>query len=183
MHRSIRVISALGLLAGLLLTAGTALAGDHSYVGVATCKMCHKKAKTGDQYGKWLESGHAKAYETLKGEAAAKIVAEKGLKGNAWELDECLQCHVTAHGVDAAQLGKKYKVEDGVGCESCHGPGSDYKKMKVMKDEAAAVAAGLVIPDEKTCVQCHNDKSPTFKGFDFEERFAKIAHPIPGKEK
>jgi hypothetical protein len=51
--------------------------------------------------------------------------------------------------------------------------------MNIMKDRAKAVAAGLVIPDEGTCLTCHNDKSPTFKGFDFASAMAKIAHPNP----
>ena len=48
-----------------------------------------------------------------------------------------------------------------------------------MKDKQKAVAAGLIIPDEKTCIQCHNDKSPTYKEFDYKKFYAKIAHPIP----
>jgi len=54
--------------------------------------------------------------------------------------------------------------------------------MKVMKDHYAAVAAGLVVPTEETCTACHNDTSPTCKGFDFAEYSAKIAHPIPATE-
>jgi hypothetical protein len=38
---------------------------------------------------------------------------------------------------------------------------------------------GLVIPDEQVCIKCHNEESPDFKGFDFDEYFAKIAHPDP----
>jgi DnaJ-class molecular chaperone len=40
-------------------------------------------------------------------------------------------------------------------CEDCHGPGSEYKTMSVMKDPAKARAAGLVIPDRSFCSQCH----------------------------
>ena len=40
-------------------------------------------------------------------------------------------------------------------CESCHGPGSGYGNMAVMKDPAKARAAGLVIPDRSFCSQCH----------------------------
>ncbi len=66
----------------------------------------------------------------------------------------------------------------GVQCEACHGAGSDYKKMTVMKDKAAAIAAGLVMPDAKVCAKCHNDKAPgklgaTAKDFDFAK--AKVA--------
>lgn len=40
-------------------------------------------------------------------------------------------------------------------CESCHGPGSEYKAKAVMEDPARARAAGLVIPDKDFCAQCH----------------------------
>lgn len=176
---------AIVLTAGLLLSAGMASA-EHQYVGAEGCKICHK-AKTGDQWQKWLDGPHAKAYETLKNEASAKIVADKGLSGNAWELDECLRCHVTGHGepaeaFDAKAVAKgKYSVEQGVGCESCHGAGSDYKSKKVMEDHDASVAAGMTVITAETCTACHNEESPTYKPFDYDVRVKEIAHPIPGK--
>jgi nitrate/TMAO reductase-like tetraheme cytochrome c subunit len=97
------------------------------------------------------------------------------------ETAECLSCHVTGSGKPAEMFEATFKKEQGVSCESCHGPGSDYKDMKVMKDQTAAVAAGLILPDEKTCTGCHNEKSPTFKGFKFKEALAKVAHPNPAK--
>lgn len=178
---------ALVLTAGLLLSAASASA-EHQYVGAESCKICHK-AKTGDQWQKWLDGPHAKAFETLKNEASAAIVAEKGLSGNAWELDECLKCHVTGHGepaeaFDAKAVKKgKYSVEQGVGCESCHGPGKDYKKKKTMEDTDAAMAAGLWEITEATCTACHNEESPTYVPFDYEKRSAEIAHPNPNKGK
>ena len=39
--------------------------------------------------------------------------------------------------------------------------------------------AGMVVPNEKTCTTCHNEESPTFKGFDFATYNEKIAHPNP----
>ena len=53
-------------------------------------------------------------------------------------------------------------------CEDCHGPGSEYKPMSVMKDPAKAKAAGLVMPDKAFCAQCHK------KGVD--DAFMKKAH-------
>lgn len=178
--RKLTLILSLAVLA--LFTFSTAsVAAEHSYVGVAGCKACHGK-KTGDQYKIWSESAHANAYTVLASDEAKAVAAKLKLEGDPQKLDECLSCHVTAHGVDAKLLGSKYAVEDGVGCESCHGPGSDYKKFTVMKDQEKAIAAGLIMPDEKTCIQCHNDKSPTFKEFDFKTAYAKIAHPIPEKK-
>ena len=145
--------------------------------------MCHKKDKTGNQLKVWKESKHSKAYETLKTEEADKIAMEKFGK-KAVEVDECLECHTTGHGLDAARFGKKFKVEDGVQCETCHGPGSDYKSKKIMKDHAKSVENGLVeyaddAAIEEHCKTCHNDKSPTYKEFDFAKMWDKIKHPIP----
>jgi hypothetical protein len=176
---------------GLAVAVGTAgVAGaDAKYVGASKCKTCHKKELIGNQYGAWQDGAHAKAFELLKGEKAVQVAAEKGISGPPHESAECLQCHATAQGLDASQVAAKpLKVEDGVQCESCHGPGSDYKKKKVMADHAASVAAGMWEPDkdETICTACHNEKSPTWdaaKGFDFEERKEKIAHAIPAEVK
>jgi hypothetical protein len=170
---------------GLALVAGAANAEEFQYVGVKKCKSCHKKELIGDQYGKWKEMKHAKAFETLKGEKAAEIAKEKGLTEPASKSEKCLKCHVTAYGKPASAFAKKPVPEaDGVGCESCHGPGSKYKKKKTMSDHDKAVAAGMWEPgkDEKVCTACHNDESPTWDaatGFDYEKRKEEIAHAIP----
>ena len=164
----------------MLIAFSGPAAAEHNYVGVDSCKMCHKKAETGDQYGSWQKSKHAGAYETLASDKSKEIAAAKGID-NPQGNGECLKCHVTGYGLDASRYDKKYTMEEGVGCESCHGPGSDYKNIKIMKDIEQAKANGLIIPTEETCKQCHNEKSPTFKGFNFEERNAEIAHPNPSK--
>ena len=174
-------IGSIGLGLALLISVagiGQIIAGDHAYVGAGKCKMCHNSAAKGEQFKKWTESPHAKAFTTLGGEEAKKLAAAKGIADPQKDAG-CLSCHVTGHGVDAARLTDKYSAAEGVSCESCHGPGGDYWKMDVMKDQAKSVAAGLVLPDAKTCTTCHNDKSPTFKGFDFAAASAKIAHPNP----
>ena len=74
-----------------------------------------------------------------------------------------------------------FKIADGVQCEACHGAGSDYAKMHIMKDLEKAKAAGLIIPDEKTCLTCHNNEGPNFESFDYELFFEMIAHPRPPK--
>jgi hypothetical protein len=52
-----------------------------------------------------------------------------------------------------------------------------------MTDPEAAKAAGMVMAKTAdACTKCHNDESPTFKEFDFEKRWAKIAHPVPTEE-
>jgi len=160
-----------------------AVAG-HELVGAPSCKMCHK-AKTGDQWKIWTESAHASAFETLASEEAKKIAADKGL-GDPQKEEACLKCHTTHAflGKDTVVATKnKYKDSEGVGCEACHGPGSDYKKKKIMVDSEAAKAAGLLmVKEEAHCAKCHNEESPTFKGFDFAKRWEQIKHPVPEKK-
>ena len=156
----------------------------HQYIGVQACGMCHKKAKTGDQLKQWQESRHAQAFATLATEKAQTIATERGIE-DPQKAAECLQCHVTqpaAAEIATPRKGKEgFLVEHGVQCETCHGAGSDYKSRKVMKDHDASIAAGLTIPDEQLCLTCHNDKSPTFTGFDFDEMWAKVTHPNPAR--
>ncbi|TAK54063.1 MAG: cytochrome C554 [Bacteroidetes bacterium] len=163
----------------LFITSGLA---QNKYVGVKQCSMCHKSDKQGKQFDIWQKSKHAEAYKVLASDKANEIAKKQGLKKPAAESPECLECHtVTA---DAKLLDKGLDVKDGVQCESCHGAGSAYKTMAVMKDQAKAIAAGLTsFKDEKEieakCVTCHNKKSPTFKEFKFPDMWAKIKHPIP----
>jgi len=153
----------------------------HSYVGVSTCGMCHKSEKQGNQLSIWQSSKHSQAYLALKSEKADKIAEEKGFKTKAVETPECLKCHASGYNVDAKLLGEKFKVEDGVQCETCHGPGSDYKAMKIMQNKEEAVKNGLMIYDkvEDFCINCHNAESPTYVEFNFEDAWAKIKHTVP----
>ena len=157
----------------------------HTYEGVKSCTMCHKTEKQGSQLSIWENSAHSKAYETLKTEKANEIAAEKGFKTPAVETAECLKCHATGYNLDAAMMGKNFKVEDGVQCETCHGPGSDYKNMKIMKDRELAIQNGLIMHDklDDFCVGCHNVESPTFVDMNIEEAWQKIKHNVPEAKK
>ena len=154
---------------------------EHKFVGVKKCSTCHKVEAKGNQFAKWQASKHSKAFATLASEKALAIAKEKKLAKAPQESPECLKCHVTGAGKAAELFDVGFAKEDGVGCESCHGAGMDYMKMNVMKDVALAKAAGLVLPDEKTCTTCHNQESPTFAGFDYKKSLAMVAHPNPAK--
>ncbi len=140
------------------------------------CKACHQMPKLGNQYGVWVKTKHAEAYKVLTEAKAAEIAKAKGLKTAANESPECLGCH--------AITADPKLTPDGVQCETCHGPGADYKSNAIMKDKAKAIAAGLTdfkdkATIEKLCRTCHNEKSPTHKEFKFEEMWDKIKHPMP----
>jgi hypothetical protein len=165
-------------LALMVLFAGTALmAQNFKYIGASKCKMCHMKPATGDQYNLWLKGPHAGAMKTLAGDAAKKIATEKGIADPTTD-PACTSCHATTASVDKKLIATA-KMDEGVSCESCHGPGSMYKGASVMKNRELALTKGMIIPTEETCTACHNEKSPTFKEFNFSEMSAKIAHPNP----
>lgn len=152
-------------LLGLAIVISTAASAQQfKYIGAPKCKMCHNKPDKGEQFNKWEAGPHAKAMETLKGD-------EKN-------DPKCLKCHSTAASVDKS-LVATIKVEEGVSCESCHGPGSVYKSASIMKNQKLALSKGMTLPTEEVCVKCHNEESPTFKGFNYAEYSAKIAHDDP----
>jgi hypothetical protein len=174
------------VMAGVCLVTYVAASGaaEHKYVGTAKCATCHKTAAQGEMFPKWQASPHAKAFETLAGPKALEIAKAKGI-ADPQKAMECLKCHVTAAGADTSMVGPKYSVKDGVGCESCHGAGADYLKKTTMEELTAGKikpeTVGMVVPDKALCEKCHNQESPTFKGFDFDKYAAKIAHPLPAE--
>jgi hypothetical protein len=160
-------------------------AQPYGYEGVQVCGTCHKTEKQGEQLKIWQESKHASAYKTLQTKEADEV-ALKLYNKKAVEADECLKCHASGSGVDAKLIGAKFKVEEGVQCETCHGPGSAYKSLKVMKSKEESAKNGLIVWQdkaeiEKSCISCHNEESPTYVDFKFDEMWAKIAHPVPKK--
>ncbi len=183
MKRHLMLVVSLAVLGGLLLGMTPNVMAAHELVGASKCKSCHKKI--GNPYKLWQESEHSKAFETLASDEAKKIAADKGL-GDPQKEEACLKCHVTRVflGNPPVNAKGKYVDTEGVGCEACHGAGSDFKKKSIMKDHDKAVANGLM--REKTeahCTKCHNSESPTFKSFNMEERWAEIDHPIVAKKK
>jgi len=152
---------------------------EYQYIGASKCNICHKLSKYGNQAGKWESEKHSKAYETLGTDESKEIAKKEGVKGDPQKAKECLQCHTTAATKDKSMVASTYKVEEGVGCEACHGPGSEYKKMSIMKDTEKFLANGGR-KDFDLCKNCHNPKSPTYIEIkDFKEAFKKIAHPVP----
>ena len=164
------------------LSIDTSIA-QNKYVGAKFCGTCHKTGKGGTSYAVWEKSAHAQAYQTLMSEKAKKIANEKGLDEPPHESEACLKCHVPGGG-KATNIEKTFKMEEGVTCEVCHGPASGYKIVHSKGDIKKSVEAGLIEGDKtgKFCLTCHNSESPTFKEFKFEERWAKIAHPLPAKK-
>jgi hypothetical protein len=73
---------------------------------------------------------------------------------------------------------------EGVTCEVCPGPGSGYRKLNIMQDQAKAVQNGLVLyadagAIEAHCLKCHQNAHDV--PFDFKKAWDNIKHPVPAK--
>lgn len=68
-------------------------------------------------------------------------------------VERCQKCHKTQY---TSWLETEHaKLVPPLDCEACHGPGSEYRSLKVMKDPEASRAAGLVDPSPAFCTRCH----------------------------
>jgi hypothetical protein len=177
------------------------MVGDEfQYVGSSKCKKCHIK-----QHKTWKKTKMGNALNTLK-PGEANEVKQKFQIDAAKDYSQdkaCLACHTTGFGKpggyaiptpDDKKSMKKAKKMAGVGCESCHGPGSAYIKVfeEIMKSKRTykvdeLYAVGLTKIDESTCTTCHNDQGPTHdasKPFDFAKQKEEDAHEhIPLKQR
>jgi DnaJ-class molecular chaperone len=162
---------------GGILIAFAGLTGqDRSYVGAVKCKKCHKAPKRGNQYQAWLDSRHNKSYAVLSSLSALEEAKKANLTTPPNESPQCLKCHSPLY-EKAPEL-----IDQGVTCEVCHGPGSDYQKMSIMKDREKAALNGLAVYGSREaikekCITCH-----TGEHFSFNAAWEKIEHPVPPKQ-
>jgi len=138
------------------------------YVGAKKCRECHL-----EEYASWTRP-NARMWQTFD-----RLKAEERLDPG------CLKCHATGldrGGYDPslpatavlrefedAKAGKQYSVLNrdfqGVWCEACHGPGSEYVRIFESGGDAreAREQGGLDLPSPSTCVHCHTEAwSPDF---------------------
>jgi hypothetical protein len=151
------------------------------YIGADKCKLCHNKPASGEQYNKWLKDPHSQALKSLSSQASLDYAKKNGIADPAKDA-KCLKCHSTFDRVDAKLRGGILATE-GVSCEGCHGPGSSYKAIPIMRNHEQALTMGLMVADKQLCLQCHNKENPFYKEFNYETYSAKIAHPNPEKGK
>lgn len=159
------------------------------YRGAENCRICHAGDATGDAYGTWTSSKHAKAYESLASDTAKRLAGELGIADPQTNA-RCLKCHSSAPEVAAKQLDAKFDRTLGVQCEACHGAAGKHLKKRV----AAAASATNSLPtapklaeeirkgDAQLCLECHNKDCPAFKAFCVNKRWAEIRHPDPRKK-
>ncbi|MFA7553984.1 MAG: multiheme c-type cytochrome [Spongiibacteraceae bacterium] len=139
------------------------------HLGVASCasSVCHGKSKAVDdrhvmlnEYRTWsTEDRHARAYQTLLSKESRRIAKNLGLP-SAHTAKICLDCH--ADNVANEKRGPKFQLNDGVGCEACHGGSEQW--IESHTEEGVTHKQNLdknMYPTEngfaraKLCLSCH----------------------------
>ncbi len=168
-----------GLLAFVAAALAAAPLPAQVHEGVASCggATCHgRQAATGaavrqNELSTWQDpaspaGAHSRAFRVLLAPESARMARRLAL-GAAEEAPMCLSCH--SDYVPAARRGARFRLEDGVGCEACHGgsgarpggaPGWLASHAAVGNSHAANVAAGLfpatdLIARANMCLDCH----------------------------
>ncbi len=137
--------------------AAPARAQPYTTLGPGSCGLgqanCHAK-----QSEWWQNDAHKRGADPfINGDEDYLDLARRvGIdpKDDAALNTRCLVCHGTVVGGAEAS-----PVEDGVSCESCHGPGSGYKDPH-QENRAAGVAKGMAELNKtdvraEACVRCH----------------------------
>ena len=149
------------------------IASRRTVVGARKCRTCHVKEPIGNQYDKWLEGKHAKAFDTLASEQSAKWAAEAGVTDPQTD-EKCVKCHVT--GSADLIVANEAVLNEGVQCEACHGPGRAHAAGAA--DDPPSTEGMTAQPGEKVCTTCHNPESPHFKDFFF-RALVGFVHRVP----
>lgn len=145
--------------------------GDAVHLGVASCasSACHGASSPApggvvlqNEYSTWQrQDPHAGAYGLLLNEDSQRMARKLGIEA-AHEADVCLDCHTD--NVPEERRGEKFQIDDGIGCEACHGGAEDWLQLHTVNDNAVShqrnIDAGLYpTADPETraevCLSCH----------------------------
>lgn len=168
--RTAKHLFTLATLAVVLARQATALPGDPSVLGPGSCSSsnCHgdiKPRNSSDvlqnEYTTWSKHDrHSRAYLTLLNSDSKKIASNLGIKDAAKD-PLCLSCHAT-YLSDSFKKGERFRLEDGVTCESCHGAASGWLESHSVTgtthaDNLRNGLKDIVSPDKRAelCLSCH----------------------------
>jgi hypothetical protein len=147
-------------------------------LGVVTCasELCHGSISPWkgsnvlqNEYVTWsrVDKHATRAYAVLLTERSKRIAANLGMKEPPERAKLCLDCH--AFDPPPKLRGERFKVEDGVSCEACHGPAEDWIERHVQAGATHAdnVAHGLYplekpVAQARLCLSCHFGNADKF---------------------
>jgi hypothetical protein len=121
-----------------------------------------------NEYSTWVvKDKHAQAYTVLSNPVATRMAKILELSSSADTAPKCLACH--ALDVPAADRARTFDLADGVSCESCHGPASNWLGPHTTKGwtHQQSIEAGMyddrdLISRSQKCLTCHLGTSEKF---------------------
>jgi hypothetical protein len=139
------------------------------YLGPGSCAAaaCHgniapQKTTSVNQneYSIWVvQDRHASAFRVLQNPVSQRMGRLLGI-GKPEQSPKCLVCHALY--VPAPEKGRNFDLNDGVSCESCHGPSSMWLGSHTTKGwtREKSVALGMVnnwdpVKRAEQCLTCH----------------------------
>lgn len=147
---------------------GTAPPSHYTGPGSCASSSCHGAVQPRtdtdvpqNEYSTWVvQDKHAKAYSVLSNQQSKRIARNLGLKEPADKSARCLACH--ALDVPANRRARTFELDDGVSCESCHGPASAWLGPHTSKNWSHEQSVRLGMYDTKDlvkrselCLSCH----------------------------
>ena len=153
------------------------------YVGNQACRQCHAGI-----YPNWIGNGHARAYVFLATANGYAVAERMGVDSSLVTTSvRCLVCHSTAADVEAQSRPTGFRMQEGVKCEGCHGPGGLHVRRGLLLSRELVAASRMRIPVEEDCLACHR-KEPAhdileLAPFDYEAAVDKISHAESRAEK
>lgn len=169
MRRQYIAVSLALALSLLLPVAAAPVPAPERHLGVAECagSTCHGSIRPfadrqirQDEYFIWQrKDAHGSAWKVLFTERSRRITAQLGW-GAPSEAQGCLVCH--AHAPPPQARGPRFQLEDGIGCEACHGPSERWIAAHVneLKTPEERIAHGMTATWDaqvrgKLCSTCH----------------------------
>jgi len=140
-------------LVGVWLGPSTPLPGGSFalYVGEESCRSCHSQDGSARLCTSEPAPKHADAFEALLTADAHEIAALSGVITPPIRTMVCLECHSAGMDVGPRWQAPTFRKQDGVQCESCHGPGSQHA------DQPASFP--LPVMTRSDCVVCHTPRA------------------------
>ncbi len=133
------------------------------YMGTASCSSSSCHGGAGEQRNQFLiwsqQDFHARSSLILTTARSAQMAQSLGT-ATAQEDPRCFVCHSPLRGV--SQMRVIQPAQQGVSCESCHGPAEPWLRSHTRKDYTYAMRVGSGLRDLRNiyvranaCVACH----------------------------
>lgn len=178
--RTLGVVVTTGLAAAVLIAAAAEAEapvipqyGPNKHEGVSSCdgSTCHGSAAPRNdrnvmqnEYSIWVdEDRHAtRAYKILLNQDSIRISRNLGRKQKPHQDSLCLDCHADNPPPDKRRTeNNAFRIDDGVGCEACHGGAEKYLRPHDSgSTHAKNIQLGLYPTDDpvaraRLCLSCH----------------------------